>query len=525
LTTGSFGAATAGIEDEMAASVTQFKEAKTVRQSQPAWLWAILLGASGLPRILFAFLLPNPDGDAYSYLETIERMRAGLVAGSFSAKTLYSFWLPMYQFICALISAWVNHPVYVSKLVSAVCGTGVCVLVFLITLRLTANRIVSLVAALLVAVNPLHILYSAFSLTEVPHAVIVMSSLYAAITRRWTAATVCAAIAGFMRVESWMLIALLPALELLAGRRVSIRLGGLLLLAPLLWLAICGAATGDFLAYFHERSRYVNDIVAAYPHLQAMSLTRLWQNAYSLIHSANPGVLLGCFVGSGLIIRRRLVAGLRNDIENRLAVVAVAVFFFAYLSFFVVAFLTGNQPDIWDRYGLIFFTSGLPLAAWTYLQIIRARPRFTVALAAAMLVVCITETRSQIKDAGEIVRRTSPQLIIANKLQDLYLTDADIRVLCDDRVVAALSEIPPERISNSASLPAEPQLILADLDKRGIDYIVYRKDDERSPMNIFPELKDGIQDEHFELVAPAFATDWHGSVYLYRLHRAVAKAP
>jgi hypothetical protein len=512
------------IEDDMAARV---KEAgtpfKIVKESQPAWLWAILLCVSGLPRILIAFTLPNPDGDAYSYLETIERMRASLVAGTFSAKSLYSFWLPMYQFICALISALVNHPVYVSKLVSAVCGTGVCALVFLITLRLTANRIISLVAALLVAVNPLHVLYSAFSLTEIPHALVVMGSLYAAITRRWTAATVCAAVAGFMRVESWMLIAVLPALEWLAGRRVSIRSCCLLLLAPLLWLAICWAATGDFLAYFHERSRYVHDIVAAYPHLQTMSVTRLWQNAYSLIHSANPVVLLGCFVGSGLTIRQRLVAGLPKRSENRLTVVAVAVFFFAYLSFLVAAFLTGNQPDIWDRYGLIFFTGGLPLAAWTYLQVTRGRPRLAVALAAAMLVVCITETRSQIKDAGEIVRRTSPQLIIANKLQDLYLINANIRILCDDPVVAALSEIPPERISNSSNLPAEPQLILADLDKREIDYIVYRRDDDGSPMSRFTELKTGTLSERFELVAPAFMTDWHGNVYLYRFRKPVAK--
>ena len=62
----------------------------------------------------------------------------------------------------------------------------------------------------------------------------------------------------------------------------------MLLVAPLLWLYICWAATGDCLAYFHERSRYIKDIVAAYPHLQTLSGARLWQNAYSLIHSANP---------------------------------------------------------------------------------------------------------------------------------------------------------------------------------------------------------------------------------------------
>src|SRR5256885_13989223 len=149
-----------------------------------------------------------------------------------------------------------------------------------------------------------------------------------------------------MRVESWMLIALLPALERLAGRRVSIRLCGLLLLAPLLWLAICWAATGDFLAYFHERSRYVNDIVAAYPHLQTMSLTRLWQNAYSLVHSANPVVMIGCFVGSGLLIRRRLVAGLPKHSENRLAVVAVGVLFFFLFIFFLPACFYRLHPDI-----------------------------------------------------------------------------------------------------------------------------------------------------------------------------------
>jgi Dolichyl-phosphate-mannose-protein mannosyltransferase len=508
-----------GIEDHMAASVTRFKEDASARQSQPAWLWAVLLCGAGLPRIWLALMLANPDGDAYAYLETIERMRASLAAGSLSAKTLYSFWLPMYQLICALISLFVNHPVYVAKLVSAVCGTGVCVLVFLITLRLTADRMIALAAALLVALNPLHALYSAFSLTEIPHALVVLGSLYAAITGRWAAAAICAAIAGFMRVESWMLIALLPALQLFAGRRLSIKWCGLLLVAPLLWLYVCWAATGDYLAYFHERSRYVHDIVAAYPHLQTMSLARLWQNGYSLLHSANPVVMLGCVVGTGLLIRQRRAAGRRDDSQNLAAVVAVAVFFFAYLSFLVAAFLTGNQPDIWDRYGLIFLANGVPLAAWTYLKITGGKPRLAVALAAMVFVVCMRETYSQMKDGGEIVRRTSPQLIIANKLQDLYQLNASIRILCDDGVIARLSEIPPQRFIASADLPAAPEAILADLSKRGVDYIIYRRDDEGSPMSRLIELEDGSPSAHFQLVVPAFATDWHGRVYLYRLRR------
>lgn len=478
-----------------------------------------MLLAAGLPRIWVAFKIPNPDGDAYAYLETIERMRASLVAGTFSAKTLFNFWLPMYQFVCALISAPVNHPVYVSKLVSAACGTGVCGLVYLIALRLTENRYVSLVAALLVTLSPLHVLYSAFSLTEVPHALFVLGSLYAMIRGRWTAAAVCAGIAGFMRVESWMLIALLPAFELLARRRVSILRCGLLLVAPLVWLAICWAATGDWLAYFHERGRYVNDIVAAYPHLQTLSSARLWQNAYSLIHSASPVVLFGSLVGTAVLIKQQSLAGWRGLSEERLAVAAATVFFFAYLGFLIAAFLTGNQPDIWDRYGLIFFSLGLGLAAWAYVQLTRRKPRLAAALAALIFLVWVSETYSQMKDAREIIRRTSPQLIVAGKLYDAYMADRDIRVLCDDVVVMNLSEIPPERFITSADLPAEPERMLADLNQRGVDYIVYQEGDERSPIRGLSELKNGAQDDRFGLVAPAFTTDWHGTVYLYKIRK------
>jgi hypothetical protein len=496
------------------------RSATAARQSHSAGLWVVLLGAAGLPRIWIAFTFPNPDGDAYAYLETIERMHVGLVTGTFSVKTLFSFWLPLYQFVCALISAPVNHPVYVSKLVSAACGTGVCVLVFLITLRLTGSRMTSLTAALLVATNPLHVLYSAFTLTEIPHALAVMGVLYAALSGRWTAATVCAGVAGFMRVESWMLLALLPMVERLAGRRMSIKRSGLLLVAPLLWLTICWTATGDLLAYFHERSRYVNAIVAAYPHLQTMSPARLWQNGYSLIHSANPVVMLGCLVGVGLLIGQSVVAGRRDHIDSRFAVASVALFFFAYLGFLVVAFLSGNQPDIWDRYGLIFLTLGAPLAAWTYLQIKRDRPRLAAGLAAAVFVVCMIEARAQVRDAGEIARRTSPQLIIANKLQDLYLLNPRLRVVCDDPVIARLSEIAPEQISPSSGLSAQPDRIMADLGEREIDYIVYQRDDAVSPLSMFSELKEGATSEYFELVAPFFKTDWHGCVYLYRVRKS-----
>jgi len=128
-----------------------------VRLPQLLWYCVILVVFAGVPRILSAILLPIPDGDAFVYLETIHAWRASLIAGTFSIATLRDFWLPMYQLLCALISTVINYPIYVSRIVPALSGIGICVLVFLISLKLTTHRLASLAAAMLVALNPLHI--------------------------------------------------------------------------------------------------------------------------------------------------------------------------------------------------------------------------------------------------------------------------------------------------------------------------------------------------------------------------------
>src|SRR5436190_17821706 len=84
-----------------------------------AWLWI----GSAVPRVVGALLLPNAFGDAYAYTEQIYYLRRALLAGSFSVANLFGFWLPLYQFICASISAIVGNPFYVPKLVSAVSGS------------------------------------------------------------------------------------------------------------------------------------------------------------------------------------------------------------------------------------------------------------------------------------------------------------------------------------------------------------------------------------------------------------------
>src|SRR5262245_286800 len=270
--------------------------------------WAGLILVSGVPRILGAFLLPNAFGDAYSYLEAIEAMRSKMADGTFEIKDLHGFWFPMYQFICAFISFLFGHTFYVAKLVSALCGTGVCLLVYQITMRLTDHRPLSLLAFASAALNPLHILYLSSALTDIPHAFLMMASLYFALDKRWKTAAIFAAAAGFMRIESWMLIVLLPALQFLFQRRVSLAALGVMIISPLFWFYICWKATGNALAYFDIRNRYIAEYVAANPAVAIHSLHRLLLDGYRLLVSTNIAVLLGC-LGAAWMVVRRMIAG------------------------------------------------------------------------------------------------------------------------------------------------------------------------------------------------------------------------
>src|SRR6185295_3116904 len=114
--------------------------------------------------------------------------------------------------------------------------------------------------------------------------------------------------------------------------------------------------------------------------------------------------------------------------------------------------------------------------------------------------------------------------LISFRLQDRYQSNASLRILYDDSALP-ITTIPPERLIASSALPAEPAAILAELNRSGIDYIVYRKDEPHSPLSIFPELQSGTTSEHFKLDFPFFTTDWHGTVYLYKFCRTDAVQP
>src|SRR5262245_22957588 len=169
----------------------------------------VIFLASSIPSIVGALYLPNAFGDAYAYTEQIYFLRRALLDRSFTVSKLFGFWLPLYQLICASVSLIVGSPFYVPKLVSAICGGGICVLVFLLTRELTFSNRSSWIAAAVAAVNPYHVFYSSAAMTDVPHAFLILLCAYCCIKRRWLLGSIFAVGAGLMRIESWTLIPIL----------------------------------------------------------------------------------------------------------------------------------------------------------------------------------------------------------------------------------------------------------------------------------------------------------------------------
>jgi hypothetical protein len=479
--------------------------------------WAGLLLVSGVPRILGAFLLPNAFGDAYSYFEYIEGMRSKMASGTFAIKDLHGFWLPMYQITCAVISLLFGHTFYVAKLVSALCGIGVCLLVYQISMRLTDHRPLSLLAFTLAALNPLHILYSSSSMTDIPHGFLVMASLYFALEKRWKVAAVFAAAAGFMRIESWMLIILLPALQFLFHRKVSLPALGIMLISPLFWFYICWKATGSALAYFEIRNRYLAEYTAANPAVTVFSPRRLLLDAERLFVSTNLAVLFSCAAAVWMSLRRMIAGSMdwqKFGTANFAGVTATNVFFFSNLGFLVLAYFTGSQPDIWSRYGLLFFTLGLPVTAWTFLALSKRRSK--VIMAAAVLAVFAYHTKDQVSETVSCVIEESMRIGVADYLREAHKNDPSLRIYCDDGNVRFLSGIPHDKFLTASNLPSDPAALLKRFDEAGVKYVVCTNWEVSTVTKLFPELRKGQSDDIFQPVTQARSKHSGMEFWVYR---------
>jgi hypothetical protein len=474
---------------------------------------------AALPRVLSALLLPNAFGDAYAYVRDIQVMSERIRSGTFSLEHLYGFWLPLYQFICALVSVPLGHADYVAKMVSAWFGVGVCMMVYDLSVRLTADRRAAWLTFALIAVNPLHVFNSASAMTDVPHAFFVLASACFVLRGRWTCAAIFAALAGLTRMDSWMLLVLLPLLQLLRERRVSLVALTVLLFPPLFWLYLSWKATGDWLACFAERRQYMDWLLSVNPSLASFSLYGIGRDAGALLLSTDLCVLAACILAARLVYKRGLLTAAVREVEASRAVFSLNLFFFAYLGFILLAYLTHRQPIIFPRYGLILFALGLPILPWTFLELTRRKTRFERrAWLMTIVAVCLLSAGIQFTYSAGFVNREYARRSVADYLRAHFNPDTGARIFNDEGTVLAVSGIPTESFLSSTDAPRERSAFIAYLKEKNVEYLVYIEKQDSTPARLFPELKEGRGDDTFEPVMRASSRFLREEIWLYKIH-------
>ena len=498
--------------------------AQAVRALAPRTLlltWVAVWSIALATRIFAAIFLPNAELDAYSYVETIARLSARLTAGHFRLADLFDFWLPLFPFSAGLINVWVGQPLLVGKILSALCGAASCALVFAVTLRLTRSVKFAWLAFALIVLNPLHNLYSASAMTDVPHAALILASLWFALDKRWLIAAIFAALAETMRIEAWVLIIVLPVLQLIYERRISIVIMSILLFPLLLCVGISKAATNDPFAFFAERVRYLNAYLDFAPSRRGFSLADIWQDVTYFFIGANLLVFLAMIASTGSVAWRAL----RSRQLPILPLAATIAYAGGLFGFWFFVYLTRRQPLLIPRYGLIFFALGLPLTIWL-LQAIRRNWKPWVANVAVAIVIafCAREAVEHIVIINKVIGDFRAQQKIAETLAGAMSEPHDRPQSCfsDDPAVRVLSKLsadqfirsktpPPGALKNAAAFESY-------LQERHVAYLVFMQIEDSLPVKFYPELGSSTEmnSGKFQPITVA-ASPFGPAIWLYRV--------
>jgi hypothetical protein len=482
-------------------------------------VWLALVFAAALPRVLGAFFLPNAFGDAYVYIRDIGVMTTKIKTGTFALTDLYGFWLPLYQFISALLNVFIGNGFYAGKLVSALFGVGVCLLVYAITMQLVAHRTAALLAFALIAFNPLHILNSASAMTDVPHAFFVLASLYFVLKGRWVAAAIFAALAGLIRVESWMLLGLIPLIQFVRERRVSIPGILIMLIPPVFWFYVSWKATGDWLACFRTRQQYHDWLLTQNPALAHFSFSGVLKDGAMLLTGTDVAVLLATFAAGWIVLKKFTVKPGKEEPENS-RLFAPLIFFFAYLGLLVIAYLTHQQPIIFPRYSLILFSLGIPILAWTYFAMIKRRPQWSRKLLFFIILLCLLNAGIQSAGAVGEMNRYLVQRSVADYLRDHFTQQLNQRIFCDDTTVQVLSGINIDRFVMSADAPKDLESFRRFLNEKNVEYLIFIDGDPSSPNTLIPQMAYGKESGSLKPEMNSRTRFLRSSLWLYRMRRA-----
>jgi hypothetical protein len=175
-----------------------------------------------------------------------------------------SAWLPFLTFLNGLLLKVVWNFLWTPRIFSISVGLGSIVLAYFLARLLFDDPAVGLLCAALLVVDPLHSWLSATTLTELPHAALMLGASLAFVTylkkhqlSTLVALTICLTIANGIRLEAWVYSAIfsltLAGLTFIEWRNHTPfrRLLPLILAAiipcivPFTWMVLCTISTGN----------------------------------------------------------------------------------------------------------------------------------------------------------------------------------------------------------------------------------------------------------------------------------------
>jgi hypothetical protein len=487
------------------------------------WNWVILWVIALATRLPAAFLLPNAEQDGYSYAEIIARWSTSFSAGHFRLADLFGFWLPLFPLAAAIPNTWIGDSLLAGKIVSGLCGTATCLLVFAVTEKLTRNALLACLAFAVMLFSPLHILYSAACMTDIPFACLVLASLWFALQRRWIGAAIFAATAEGVRIEAWALILLLPLLQLAQERRVLPLLIGILFLPSLSWVVIGYLATGDPFAFFAERARYNASYLDFHPTRRGFASNDISRDVVYFLLGANRTVFLAGIAASGVLIFKAI----RQPRSLCWPVAVTAAYFLALLGFVVLAYVTKSQPVLLPRYALSLFALGLPLFAWVLHLLIRNQkaPWFGKLIAVTAIVFCFWQLKRQLPIISKVRDDFRAHRQIAEAVATAFQQSSDDKSRCfsDDVAVRVLSRLPPAHFVRSATAPGSAHQNVINFEsflrEQRVAYLVFMPTEDSLPVKFYPNLgrRGGIGPGNFQLITAA-SSSFGPDIWLYRLH-------
>jgi len=183
-----------------------------------------------------------------------------------------------------------------------------------------------------------------------------------------------------------------------------------------------------------------------------------------------------------------------------------------------MAYLTKQQSDIWNRYGLLSFAIGLPVLAYSAQRVFNSSSPLAKSGVVIALVAGLVQFNTQALDLARFVWTYDRSQEIASYLRKEYAADPAIKVFCDHPEVRVASGIPREQFydSSQGGTPKDKAAFIEFVRTNGIKFLVVPWESETSTARqLFPNLtKDPVA--VFEDVIPVASDGSFDSLYRVR---------